>query len=236
MSGSVWGRLGNGALYHDCILIEKRMDIEAFLNERIKFAKFFHQQGTRPFIEIMGLIEKEKPPYEPVYDESGEPQFICEWLEARDGLESIGLATLSMLSSSLQLYMNEWLNRVERPSAPFNRKGSGGWYKSLKRCMQKEGVNFNSCPADLDAVEQLVLARNRTQHVEDITSNTVSHRAKELAQFQSPLFVDPTDIALTSNWFWQPRVYAGAQQVESITASLIKLCEWLESEYERIYA
>lgn len=212
------------------------MDIEAFLKERIRFAKFFHLQGIRPFARIMELIEKEQPPYEPSYDESDEPQFICEWLEARDGLESIGLATLSMLSSSLQLYMNEWLNRVEKPSAPFNRKGVGGWYKSLKCCMQKEGVDFGSCPVELDAVEQLVLARNRIQHAEDITSNNISHRAKELAKFQSPLFVDPKAPTLTNNWFWQPRVYAGVDQVESIILSLINFCEWLESEYERIYA
>ncbi|MXR67074.1 hypothetical protein GNT65_00005 [Shewanella sp. JBTF-M18] len=212
------------------------MDIEVFLKERVTFANNFYEQGCKPFKEIMELIEQEKTPYEPVYDESGEPQFIHEWLEARDGVESIGLAAVSMLSSSLQLYMNEWLNRVEKSSSPFNRKGSKGWFNALKNCMKNEGVDFSACPADLNAIEQLVLARNRTQHAEDITSNTISHRALELAKFPSPLFVDPQDQALSYNWFGQPRVYAGKHQIETISQEILDFCDWLEHEYRRIYA
>lgn len=212
------------------------MDIELFLKERVDFAIHFHEQGCMPFLNTMELIEQEKAPYEPVYDESGEPQFIHEWLVARDGVESIGLATVSMLSSSLHLYMNEWLNRVEKSTSPFNRKVNKGWFNSFKSCMVNEGVEFPNCPADLNAIEQLVLARNRTQHAEDITSNTVCHRLQELKKFTSPLFVDPQDQALKRNWFGQPRVYAGKHQVETISKEILTFCEWLEKEYLRIYA
>ncbi|MGL6277444.1 hypothetical protein ACSZME_19055 [Aeromonas dhakensis] len=212
------------------------MDIEYFFKERINFAKRFHTVGSEPFTKIMELIENEQPPYEPVYNESGEPQFLCEWLEARDGLESIGLATISMLSSSLQLYMNEWLNRIEKSNSRFNRKGSKGWFNALKNCMQAEGVDFSSCPANLNAIEQLVLARNRTQHAEDITSNSVTHLSKELSKFPSPLFVDPQDSALKNNWFGQPRVYVGAVQVNTIADELEKFSGWLEHGHWREHA
>ncbi|EOW9375184.1 hypothetical protein ACOBWO_003518, partial [Vibrio cholerae] len=215
---------------------EAVMDIEHFLKKRVRFANNFHEQGCKPFQEVMRLIEQKEAPYEPVYDESGDPQFIHEWLEARDGVESIGLATLSMLSSALQLYMNAWLNRIEKKSSPFNRKCGKGWLNSLKKCMQDAGVDFSNCPADLEAIEQLVLARNRTQHVEDITSNTVSHMAKELARFPSPLFVDSEDLALKANWFGQPKVYAGKHQITTISQEIVDFCEWLFFEYERIYA
>ena len=132
--------------------------------------------------------------------------------------------------------MSEWLNRVESSDSPFNRKGNKGWFNAFKKCMQSEGVEFSNCSADLEAIEQLVLARNRTQHAEDITSNNISHRTQELAKFQSPLFVDPQDLALKANWFGQPRVYAGDHQINAISQEIVKFGEWLYLEYHRIYA
>ena len=101
--------------------------------------------------------------------------------------------------------------------------------------MTNAGVDFSLCPADSNAIEQLILARNRYQHAEDITSNTISHKAQELATFTSPIFVNPQDRALTNNWFGQPRVYAGKQQVDTISQEIVGFCEWLEQEYRRIY-
>ncbi|EPW7384762.1 hypothetical protein ACWO80_003470 [Vibrio cholerae] len=214
------------------------MDIEYFLREKVRFAIYFYEKGCEPFQEVMRLIEQEEAPYEPVYDESGEPQFMREWADAKDGFESIGLATLSMLSSALQLYMNAWLNRIEKKSSPFNRKCGKGWFNSLKKCMQDAGVDFSNCPVDLEVIEQLVLARNRTQHLEDITSNTAFHMEKDFARFSYNPFVDPGDIALRfeGGWLGQPRVFAGKEQVTTISKVIIDFCYWLYSEYERKYA
>ncbi len=49
------------------------MDIEHFLKKRVRFANNFHEQGCKPFQEVMRLIEQKEAPYEPVYDESGDP-------------------------------------------------------------------------------------------------------------------------------------------------------------------
>ena len=175
------------------------MDIEVFTNERIKFARFFYTEGIKPFQEIMTQIEDEQPPYEPVYDESGEPQFMYEWAQAKDGIEAIGLASISMLSSALQFYMNGWLDRIEAKSQvePYKRQGKKGWFHALKDAMVHHGVDFSQCPVDIDVLEQMVLARNRTQHSEDITSNSVTHLERDLKRFQSPVFVNSSDIAMT---------------------------------------
>lgn len=208
------------------------MDIEHFTKERIKFTKYFYENGCLPFERIIDLIEKEQPPYVPVYDESGEPQFIFDWLQARDGVESIGLAAVSMFSSSLQIYMNAWLDRFEVPLD--ERGGKKGWFNALKREMASCGVDFNSCDLDLDVLEQLVLARNRIQHADDITSNTVDHLPKELARFPSPTFVEPSYLGSTNTWFSYPRVYIDQTKVDE-TASLIEsFCEWLEAEFVRL--
>ena len=171
------------------------MDIQLFTNERLKFARFFYSEGVKPFKSIMSLIENEQAPYVPVYDESGEPQYIYEWIQAQDGVEAVGLASLSMLSSVLQLYMNEWLDRQEAPKGveAVSRKGSKGWFHALKDGIASHGVDFTQCPIDVDVLEQLVLARNRTQHSEDITSNSVNHLKRDLDKFQSHVFVKPDD-------------------------------------------
>lgn len=208
------------------------MDIELFTKERIKFTKYFYENGCIPFQGTMDLIEREQPPYVPVYDESGEPQFITEWLQARDGVDSIGLASLSMFSSSLQIYMNSWLDRFKVPLS--NRTGKKGWFNALKREMRNCGVDFATCNLDLDILEQLVLARNRVQHADDITSNTVTHLPKELARFPSPTFVEPSYSSSSNTWFSYPRVYVDQHKVNE-TASLIEdLCEWLETEFVRL--
>lgn len=208
------------------------MDIELFTKERIKFTKYFYENGCLPFEKIMDLIEKEQLPYVPVYDESGEPQFIFEWLRARDGVESVGLAAVSMFSSSLQIYMNAWLDRFEVPLA--KRSGKKGWFDALKREMGSCGVDFTSCDLDLDVLEQLVLARNRVQHADDITSNTVAHLPKELARFPSPVFVDSKDPSLSKSWFGSPRVYVDRLKIDETAALIENFCEWLETEFVRL--
>lgn len=156
------------------------MDIQVFTNERLKFARFFYSEGIKPFSAIMELIEGEQPPYVPVYDESG-----CSG-QVKDGIEAVGLASISMLSSALQLYMNGWLDRVEarRGVQNFKRKGNNGWFHALKDAIEHHGVDFTQCPVDVNVLEQMVLARNRTQHSDDITSNSVRHLRKDLNKFQ----------------------------------------------------
>ena len=208
------------------------MDIEHFTKERIKFTKYFYENGCLPFEKIIDLIEKKQPPYVPVYDESGEPQFIFEWLQARDGVESVGLAAVSMFSSSLQIYMNAWLDRFNVPNS--KRKGKKGWFNAMKKAMRNCGVDFTTCNLDLDILEQLVLARNRVQHADDITSNTVAHLPKELNKFPSPVFVDPKDPSLSKSWFGFARVYVDRSKVDETAALIESFCEWLEAEFVRI--
>ena len=208
------------------------MDIELFTKERIKFTKYFYENGCIPFQETIDLIEREQHPYVPVYDESGEPQFMSEWLQARDGIESIGLASLSMFSSSLQIYMNSWLDRFNVPKSV--RKGKKGWFDAMKKAMRNRGVDFTTCKLDLDILEQLVLARNRVQHADDITSNTVDHLPKELDKFPSPVFVDPKDPSLSKSWFGSPRVYVDRLKIDETAALIESFCEWLETEFVRL--
>ena len=111
------------------------MDLNVFLNDRLRFAAYFFKTAAEPFLNQISDIENEKEPYVPVYDESGEPQFMQEWDDAGTGFESIGLASLSMVSSSLQLYLNDWVSfRLEaRTKKSYKRTHKKkGWFHAYK--------------------------------------------------------------------------------------------------------
>lgn len=86
------------------------MDLVFFLRDRLKFAKYFYSNASKPFTNIVAAIENEEPPFVPEYDESEEPPYLQEWQDAKTGLESVGLTALSMVASSLQLFLNDWVH------------------------------------------------------------------------------------------------------------------------------
>lgn len=207
------------------------MDIAHFFKSRLDFAYYFYSQACIPFQDTINLIEQEQAPFTPIDDAYDEPQFIFEWIQARDGLISIGHATISMLSSALKMYMNAWLDRTLPPRKKV-RTGKG-WINDLKEEMINYGVDFDICPIDLDNLEQMVLARNRVQHADDITSNIVNHIPRQLKRFPSPIFIDSSN-DMESDWFIAPKVYVDQEIVEEMIVLLEKLCSWLESEHERL--
>lgn len=207
------------------------MDIAHFFKNRLEFVHYFYKQACTPFQETIYCIEHEQPPFMPKDGEFDEPQFIFEWIQAQEGLISVGHATISMLSSALKMYMNAWLDRTLPPRKKV--KTRKGWINDLKKEMISYGVDFDTCPIDLDNLEQMVLARNRVQHADNITSNIVNHDPKQLKQFPSPIFIDSSN-DIESDWFIAPKVYVNKDIVEGMIALLDSFSSWLESEHERL--
>jgi len=215
------------------------LDIEFFLKERNKFSLYFYEKASKPFIETMLSIENEKDPYIPPYSEDGEPPFLAEWLEARDGLNSVGLATISMLSSAIQLFLSCWADRIESKDHRLDRKGNKGWLNAYKKITMDFGVDYSKCPASLDIIEQTVLARNRTQHSEEITSHRISHSKKDLSKYPSPYFISDEDLNRISSqqpesWWMMPDIHIDHTKLKAVILEIEKYCSWLESEYERL--
>ena len=213
------------------------MDIEHFLKERTKFSKYFYVNAAKPFTNIMQDIEDEKPPYIPPYSEDGEPPFLIEWLEAKDGLNSVGLTTISMLSSAIQLYLSCWADRIETTEKPLKRKSNKGWLNAYKKITEDFGVNYSNCPADFNLIEQIVLARNRTQHLDQITSQRVSHLEKDLSKYPSPHFVSEEDMhkySSNKSWWMLPDVHTTETKINKAIIEIEAYVSWLESEYNRV--
>ena len=147
------------------------MDFELFLKSRTAFIRYFYENAVVPFNETKFKIENEIEPYIPPYNEDGEPPFLEEWMDADQGAEIAGYTCISMLSSSLYLFLKSWVNRLEiengmKFKVNFKIKG---WFNGYKQIFNELKLPLSQCGANLDIIEQITLARNRVQHPEELT-------------------------------------------------------------------
>jgi hypothetical protein len=212
-----------------------------FVNVRLKFASYFFENACKPFTDLTSAIENEVHPFVPVYDESGEPQFLQEWLDARTGFESVGLTALSMVASSLQLFLNDWVRfRLEGKGEPqYKRKHTKGWFHAYCQIFEEVGLNLEACPANLKLIEQAILARNRGQHPEILTMLQATHSQSDLEKYPRPYFVSETDQRIVetdnneSSWWLSPNIFVDKEKLNVVIYEIEKLCEWLEREWEK---
>lgn len=134
------------------------MDLKYFLNERLEHTGFFFITATKSSEDIISSIEKEEPPYVPDYasdyDRLDEPQFLEEFNAASMGLQSVGIAAISMLAYSLQLFLEAWARKIEDLENRYKRTNKKrGWFFAYQEILKKEGLNLNDCPSNLKLIE-----------------------------------------------------------------------------------
>ncbi|HHX8566264.1 TPA: hypothetical protein ACVO0N_004198 [Vibrio diabolicus] len=214
------------------------MDLNHFLDERLKFAAYFYDAAAKPFENTMLAIENGDVPFVPEYDESGEPPFLCEWIDAKTGLESVGLTALSMIASSLQLFLDQWVSRLEHGDKTFKRTHrKRGWFYAYCKIFEELGLNLDDCPANLELVEQAILARNRGQHPDSITILSTTHSANDLEKYPDPYFASNKDRKLLESgdgeisWWMSPHVYVDRGKLKQASDEMLKLSTWAEEEY-----
>jgi len=209
------------------------MDIKYFLEDRLCFIDYFYKTASVPFDSILESIEQEKEPYTPTFCNSEEPSFLKEWQDAQAGLQVLGISTISMLSSTLEMFLNEWTISVETENKQHNRKHKKGWFSAYKIILEKEGIKIESCPADLDMLEQMILVRNRGAHPNQFTSFSVNHSEKDLQKYPIPY--------CTSDWWKRgvekngghvcgidPNIHVDYDKISIFLIQIRMFCGWLE--------
>jgi hypothetical protein len=216
------------------------MDIEFFLKSRTAFIRYFYEHAVSPFNEIKIAIENEEEPYIPPYSEDGEPPFLEEWMNAEQGVDTIGHACISMLSSSLQLFLKSWVNRLEKEhgmkfNVDFKKKG---WFNGYREIFMQLQLPLSQCAVDLDVVEQIALARNRVQHPEDLTGVRIKHSESDLKRFPEPFFASEAELRMAIRddddsviWWLRPSVKPTTEKIIAAIDQVEALCSWLEQEY-----
>ena len=114
------------------------MQIEVFLKMRTAFIRYFYENTAKPFEQTKAAIENEEEPYVPPYSEDGEPPFLEEWMDAEQGADTVGHVCISMLSSSLQLFLKAWVDRLKKEhgmkfKVDFKKKGWFSGYRYIPR-------------------------------------------------------------------------------------------------------
>jgi hypothetical protein len=169
------------------------MEVDYFLKRRTAFIRNYHATAAMPFQTIKQAIEDEVEPYVPPYSEDGEPAFLEEWLNAETGIQIVGRTCVSMLSESLKVYLQTWekLFRVRcEAHVPEIFKKKGFWH-GYKECLcQITQLDWSACPANLVVIEQVVEARNRSQHHGgDIDTLSVRHPKDLREKYDRPIFI-----------------------------------------------
>jgi hypothetical protein len=217
------------------------MDVAYFLRERTRLIRQYYASASEPFRETMRKIDAEEEPFVPGYSEDPEPAFLTEWLEAREFLEVTGRCCLSMLAASLMLFFRNWERQLGLSGKAIAREEfKSGSLHGYRFCFEQvSGVDWSSCPANLGLIEQIVLARNRDQHPEEIWTLGVSHSEKDRARYPSPFFLQDDEHGLldepgeTTPWM-NASLHVSAEKLEVAIAEVERLGDWLEDCLVRV--
>ncbi|WP_434118763.1 hypothetical protein [Sinorhizobium meliloti] len=230
------------------------MDVKYFADLRTNFIRMYYREGRRPFVDIQRAIDEGTPPFdEPPrgYDlESGEPPYLKEWLQAEMALNVLGYSCLSMLSNSLKIaFMNFEREFGFRPSTEAKKTlFKQGFVKGYKGVLSEIlDTDWSDCPADLAIIEQVVLARNITQHTNDYSGFDAYYDDSTIRKHPSLFFVggdkeelNPEDSA---SWFGrrvevtEADLFRAIEEVEKLVGYIIgredKAFEWRKGRREK---
>lgn len=213
------------------------MDIRHFLEQRLLFVSQLYTNSAMPFAERKRMIEAEEEPYVPPYSEDSEPAFLCEWLEAEESLQVLGHASVCMLSASFHLYLKTLERELRVPAGEkYKSAFKRGWFNGYKSYFLSEfNVIFEDSHCNLGLLEELVLARNRVQHPEWITSHSTYYSEENLRKLPSPFFINDRDAELLNEqegergWLTQPAIHVTPEKFLAAVSEVARFADWLES-------
>lgn len=219
------------------------MDVLFFLRERTKFIRYFYETAAEPFCETIRKIESGETPFDdPPYSEDDEPPFLEEWTEADEGLGVLGRTCISMLSASLQLYFKTWEGElgITWDKGERDRTFKNGFLQGYRTCFGEVlHLSWDECSADFSLLEQVILARNRDQHPDTISTMQVTHTHKDRRKHPHLFFISDTERKMFSDsgmegisWI-SPAVHVSRDMLFTAIKQVETLAEWLD---ERIIA
>ena len=214
------------------------MDVYFFLKQRTELVRHFYDTASAPFMEVKHRIETGNEPYHVApYDDSGEPPYAAEWMQADDGHELVGRAAVSMLSEALKQFLVTW-ERKSWTNPPcykcFKKAFEGGFITGYVACFSAGfTIDWSKCPADLEVLQQVVLARNSAQH-QDLVLDYLSHNASTLSQFPKPFFVRPDEEGpeYDGSSFLSPTIHISRKKLFQAVEDVEQLCSWLQGVIE----
>lgn len=216
------------------------MDVHYFFNRRVAFIRQLHENATKPFFERKRKIEAGEDPFEPPYSEDSEPPFIAEWSEADESLHILGYACVSMLAAALHLYFRTWEQQCNVVTAvDFKKEFKDGWVSGYRAyCDRVFGINFGDGPCDLKLIEEIVLARNRAQHQDNLVMTLPTYSDSDLRKLPRALFIDPSREVQQEleegerEWLMPPTLHVSSEKLSAAINEIERFVAWLDPQIE----
>jgi hypothetical protein len=218
------------------------VDVRYFLKTRTDFIRQLYDTASVPYLERKRKIEAEEDPFVPPYSEDEEPPFLEEWIEADESLHILAYSCISMLAAALHLYFKTWERQLRIPAGDsFKSKFKKGWLNGYKayfaHCFD---IHFETAPANLQVLEEVVLARNRHQHPESIINHLIHYSGSDLEKLSHPFFVNYSEKALLGDvneteisWFMSTNLHITGEKLTAAIDEIVKFVDWLEIEIDK---
>jgi hypothetical protein len=222
------------------------MDAVYYLKKRTGFIRFYYEESAKPFGDIQLKIDRGLSPYDdPPWSDDGEPPFLEEWGDAKTGIDILGHSCVSLLSDTLKLYFQTLQKRVigfglsREEESIANQHGFVAAYKAALGYVLD--TDWTDCPARFDVIEQVVLARNRSQHGGDLRSFEVSHDGKTLKKHPRPFFASEVE---WKTWkdnggdvdsFFAPTIEITRENLFAAIQETEALADWIEGRMEKAW-
>jgi hypothetical protein len=222
------------------------MNAVYFLKMRTSFIRFFYEEGVKPFRNIQQKIELGEYPFDnPPYSEDPEPAFTEQWGDAETAVAVLGQTCISILFDTLKLYFQSLGDRVigfslsEEGKAIAKKQGFVAAYKAvLGQILETDWVDSAVC---FDVIEQVVLARNRSQHGSSLTSFHIAHDGNALKKHPRPFFASDIELQTWNerggdvNSLFLPALEVTPNKLFSAIEEAERLADWIESRMGKVW-
>jgi hypothetical protein len=223
------------------------MDASFFLKQRTSFIRFFYDESAAAFRNIQAKIETKESPFDnSPYSEDPEPPYLEKWMEAETGVEVLGQSCVSLLSDTLKLYFETLRERVigyvfDKDLESIQRKR--GFVTANKAALGDIlKTDWTDCPVRFDVIEQVVLARNRAQHGDHLTSLRVQHDSSTLRKHPQPFFASEDELKLWTDAGGDPDAFFTAPSLKIVRDNLFaaiaeieELADWIEGRLDKAW-
>ena len=218
------------------------MDAAFFLHRRTDFIRRYYSVSVEPFREIQRKINAEENPFDeppPSFDpEYGEPAFLEEWIQAGEAAQVVGRSAVSLLSDSLKLYFKALEQQL---SFRLSRDGQAtatkeGFLEAYKKAVGEVlETDWINCPVRFDVIEQVVLARNRSQHGVHLSILGARHDPKTLTKHRDLIFASEGELKMwvdegadPATWL-APRLEITEEGIGAAITEVETLAAWIDA-------